>query len=667
MTQNATNNCPYILIDKPNCLKIYCSIVQEVDSYLEVEIYESNCLKVNNYIYFKKLNRIHEFDGIIITFLGEYINKKIFNIIFDIDSQVPLIKIVSLSNIIVDLHIANGSLEVLLVDNSLLDALHIELSEGFINNLIIKETTVNELKINDSIYDNLIRLNRLTLEKIRIKQEFILQASVYEVQILPGTVVNKFLIKEKEDSFDKQSISYIGKVSVHGAIIHDILLLSGFIIKDLEISGDESSYPLSNTTIDSLLMNIMLRDCNKKIKGKMDVVEGVIHTMISNVRINNIKIFFRRLPEEIHVVNLKSYSLIEENMDPTLFIEMENIYLGYKILFKDLSNKTSDKRPPYYIKIWDVDPRYDSVPLIILQGVDVSGISLRNLNSKIKLVNCYWENCKFKYIIKKDVGIFQKYIYNALFEEAIFLPDMVAAYMKVFNKEVNEIYGVKSPVLYTVKKVYGEYNMESFPSIDHVKNIYSAIQSNLEKSFSKFNISGNLFIAERRFERYITNSYSYKLFSLIYDTTSSFGESLLRPLHIMFVTIFVITLFSILMSPYDLNNLSSSAFQLISDRSTISIKLYFIATSINATLKLFNDILFYFINILNKYYPILYKYFTIFLYKFLDILEISLQIRPVCDNSSFEITQGLAKIFGIMLLGLEFIAIKRKFERRFYR
>ena len=288
----------------------------------------------------------------------------------------------------------------------------------------------------------------------------------------------------------------------------------------------------------------------------------------------------------------------------TLMI-IEKSIIKNSLLFEECDGCSA----PYILILRDLSSSQPEEFKLTLKGLEMGRVSLLECAIRdIDLIDVSWDGCKYKgFDGWKDWFLAQ----------GIFLPDAIQ-YLRAEERNKSESSQdhldsrLDERVLETIKEAYAN-NVK--PPFDWVKRLYSQLRDSLEVKYSNYEVSGELFIGEMRLLRYRSSSKSYKLFSFLYDILASYGESLRRPLIWMGI-------------------LGLGALVISFIWAMISCPL--VASCI--------------LNILVR-----------------TLSSAVVAIFPIISDDKLTYWQGVLRMLGLLLIGLEFVALKRRFERRYRR
>lgn len=302
----------------------------------------------------------------------------------------------------------------------------------------------------------------------------------------------------------------------------------------------------------------------------------------------------------------------------------------------ELPSRTHDLRDiahAYLVCIHNLESsRYSKSARLSLRGVDMSRALITDLQlSGIELIDCLWDKCEMRSILyhgrRSLSGKVYSFMMSKVMSKGIFLPSTIAMLVREGVLRSEEL--PDEDPFRVVRRFVRLAEESTSPGelkidlkdirVDSIRKVNSKMREFMEMDISQFEISGKMFIGEMKASRYMRKGFKhmgYKLFSLFYDMISAYGESFVRPLIFLSIISAIPMIFS-------------AVIPILQDLSAI------------AALQIILKYLAYISSIIMFFYG----------------------IEPYPEN----ILLVFLKFLGAIALGLEFIALKRAFERRFWR
>ncbi|MEM0268634.1 MAG: hypothetical protein QXI51_04700 [Candidatus Korarchaeum sp.] len=476
----------------------------------------------------------------------------------------------------------------------------------------INESSVKEFSLEEQFEDNSLEgdssekffsLRRLTLSNETKFENVVIAASVDEIE-LNDMSAQEITIRTPSESADY--VVHIGKINVTRSNIQRLDLNPGVIVEELRVSRHERD---GKTRIEEAYLS-------SKLSGKAISLKKAI-----------LSAEFGKLKLEFRMKDNQGY----EGEDSVIILNGVEISRSLTISV-DSSPSGSDQHEkpqkpfgpmgphPYLIGLHDLrSSEFSNETQLSLRGVDLSRVLITGSQlSKVELIDCIWDRCEIgdpKSSKESNNSIRRAYsiIKSKLMSKGIFLPSTIAMLVKegVLNLEDLPHDG---PFRIVKKLLTGSSGDLRIPleeiRVDSLRSVNSKVREFMEAGPSNFEISGKVFIGDMKAIRYIRRSRGdvwYRFFSSMYDILSAYGESFIRPLVFILIISLIPTLLDIGSHPLQL------------------------------------------------------------LLKYLENLSEIIVFFYGVGKPSGNILMVLLKFLGAILLGLEFISLKRVFERRFWR
>jgi len=435
----------------------------------------------------------------------------------------------------------------------------------------------------------------------------------------------------------------IEEVSIEGSSIKSLDVSSGARIRNLRITPAKNHGNEPVKVDNALLSSSFTWNRNDGVRWE----GGFLNALLKDAEFNELRVSFdtKKPSGETHdsgenIAQEEALFMINgAKISEILTIEAKS----------ERPSRTHDLRNiahPYLVCIHNLEPSKDSKSesaCLSLKGVDMSRALITDLQlDRIELIDCLWDKCEMRgiprYGRKSLLGKVYSFMMSKVMSKGVFLPSTIAMLIREGVLGPEEL--PDEDPFRAVRKLIGSAEDSPSPeefkidlkdiTTDSIRKVNSKIREFMETSLSQFEISGKMFIGEMKASRYVRKGslkhMSYKLFSLLYDIISAYGESFVRPLIFLLIISAMPTL-------QDLGAITASG----------------LARSHIAAPAALLDVL----------SQIIIKYLTYIL----SIVMFFYGIEPHPEN----ILLVFFKFMGAILLGLEFIALRRAFERRFWR